>query len=93
MDILLYGGSLILEFVALIVLRMKQPELARPFRIPGGTLGAIAIAAGPCILLVLAAALNRNEKIGSIGAATLAVGITICGVVIYPLARKLCASK
>ena len=47
MDILLYGASLILEFVALIVLRIRRPELARPFRIPGGTRGAIAIAAAP----------------------------------------------
>jgi amino acid transporter len=93
MDILLYGGSLILEFVALIVLRIKQPELARPFRISGGTLGAIGIAAGPCILLVLAAVLNRHEKIGSIEAATLAVGITICGLVVYPLAKKLCSPQ
>jgi len=91
MDILLYGASLILEFVALIVLRIRQPEIARPFRIPGGIIGAVLIAAGPCILLVLAAVLNRHEKIGSIGAATLAVGVAICGVVVYPLAKKLYA--
>jgi amino acid transporter len=88
MDILLYGASLILEFVALIVLRIRQPELVRPFRIPGGTAGAVAIAAGPCILLVLAAVLNRHEKIGEIGAAALAAAVAICGVALYPLARK-----
>ena len=88
MDILLYGASLILEFVALIVLRVRQPELARPFRIPGGTKGAVLIATGPCLLLVLAAVLNRNEKIGEIGAAALAATIAICGVALYPLAKK-----
>ena len=31
-DLILYGTSLILEFVALIVLRMREPELPRPFR-------------------------------------------------------------
>ena len=91
MDILLYGASLILEFVALVVLRIRQPELVRPFRIPGGTLGAMGIAAGPCILLVLAAALNRHEKIGSIEAAELAVIVAIWGLVVYPLAKKLYA--
>jgi amino acid transporter len=91
MDILLYGASLILEFVALIVLRVTEPQLTRPFRIPGGTIGAICIAVCPCLLLVLAAALNRHEKIGSIGAATLAVGVAICGVVAYPLVKKVCA--
>jgi amino acid transporter len=88
MDILLYGASLILEFVALIVLRIRQPELVRPFRIPGGTAGAVAIATGPCILLVLAAVMNRHEKIGEIGAAALAAAVALCGVALYPLARK-----
>lgn len=88
MDILLYGASLILEFVALIVLRIREPELVRPFRIPGGTLGAIATAAGPCLLLIFAAVLNRNEKIGEIGAATLAAAVAICGVALYPVAKK-----
>ena len=34
-DLVLWGTVMILEFVALIVLRRKEPELARPFRIPG----------------------------------------------------------
>jgi len=93
MDILLYGASLILEFVALIVLRISQPELMRPFKIPGGTIGAILIAAAPCLLLVLAAVLNRHEKIGTMGAAPLAAGVALCGLVAYPFARKLCAKK
>ena len=88
MDILLYGASLILEFVALIVLRIREPELARPFKIPGGTAGATLTAAAPCLLLVLAAVLNRHEKIGEIGAATLAAVVAILGAALYPLARK-----
>src|SRR6202023_3714751 len=41
LDILLYGASLLLEFMALAVLRFREPELARPFRVPGGLFGAI----------------------------------------------------
>jgi amino acid transporter len=93
LDILLYGASLILEFIALIVLRITQPELVRPFRIPGGTVGAVLTAAGPCLLLVLAAVMNRHEKIGSISAGTLAIGVAVCGPIVYPFAKKLCASK
>ncbi len=93
LDILLYGASLILEFVALIVLRITQPGLVRPFRIPGGTAGAILIAAGPCLLLVLAAVMNRHEKIGSIGASTIAVSVAICGVLVYPLVKKACGPQ
>jgi amino acid transporter len=90
LDILLYGASLALEFVALVVLRITQPMLARPFQIPGGTLGAIAISIAPCLLLVVAAVLNRNEKIGSISAAGLSLMVAICGLAIYPLAKKFC---
>src|SRR5438552_13732658 len=46
-DILLYGASLSLEFAALIVLRVREPELRRPFRVPGGTFGAIAVRIPP----------------------------------------------
>jgi amino acid transporter len=89
LDILLYGASLILEFVALVVLRIREPDLVRPFKIPGGIRGAIAISVAPCVLLVLAAVLNRHEQVGSISAAMLAVGVAICGLVVYPLAKKL----
>src|SRR5262249_26041405 len=40
-DILIYGSSLTLEFVALAVLRFTRPDLPRPFRVPGGKLGAV----------------------------------------------------
>jgi amino acid transporter len=88
LDILIYGASLILEFVALIVLRIKEPALVRPFRIPGGTAGAIAISAAPCLLLLLAAVISRDEKVGSISAAGLALAVAICGVAVYPVAKR-----
>ena len=31
-DLILYGSSLLLEFVALIVLRIREPNLPRPFK-------------------------------------------------------------
>ena len=93
LDILLYGASLILEFVALIVLRIREPNLVRPFRISGGIRGAILIAASPCLLLVVAAVMNRHERIGSISAAMLAVVVAICGVLVYPLAKRICAPE
>lgn len=91
LDILLYGASLILEFVALIVVRIREPSLVRPFKIPGGTAGAVAMSAFPCALLVLAAVLNRREQVGQISAAELAIVVAIFGPVVYPLAKKLCA--
>lgn len=38
-DVLLFTLSLVLEFIALCLLRRREPQLARPFRIPGGNLG------------------------------------------------------
>ncbi|PYY09261.1 MAG: amino acid transporter, partial [Acidobacteria bacterium] len=36
LDIVLWGASMMLEFFALVLLRFREPELKRPFRIPGG---------------------------------------------------------
>ncbi len=35
LDVLLTGLSILLEFWALVALRIREPELARPFRVPG----------------------------------------------------------
>ena len=54
LDIAIYGGSLVLEFVALIALRIKEPELVRPFKVPGGLFGCVLAAIGPTVLIILA---------------------------------------
>jgi hypothetical protein len=41
---------------------------------------------------VAAAVINRHEKVGEIGAAALAGGVAICGLVVYPFAKKFCAA-
>src|SRR5258708_27343303 len=66
LDILLYGASLVLEFVALAVLRVREPNLARPFKIPGGLPVAILLGIGPTALLIVALIKNRDEHLGSI---------------------------
>src|SRR5262249_11887207 len=54
LDTLLYGLSLMLEFAALVVLRLREPELARPYRVPGGLVGCVLISLGPIPLMVMA---------------------------------------
>ena len=88
LDILIYGASLILEFVALVVLRRTEPSLDRPFKIPGGVIGTMVTAAPPCLLLVFAAIMSRHEQVGAISAATLAAAVAICGLAVYPFAGK-----
>lgn len=56
-DILLYSAALLLEFLALIALRMRKPEMERPFRVPGGWLGVLLATTSPmCFALVVAVA-------------------------------------
>ncbi len=54
LDVVLYGLSLLLEFAALVVLRRREPGLARPFRVPGGDAAARLLGLGPAALLGLA---------------------------------------
>ena len=46
MDVTIYGAGLFLEFFSLIKMRLKAPDLHRPFRIPLGIPGL-------CVLIVL----------------------------------------
>ena len=48
-DMLIYGSSLTLEFMALVVLRIREPKLPRTFRVPGGLFGAVGVA--PMLLI------------------------------------------
>ena len=83
LDILLYGGSLGLEFIALIVLRFREPKLKRPFSVPGGLPGAIAIGIPPVMLLVFSVIRSEHESI--LGMSSLAFGMILiaAGVVAY----------
>jgi amino acid transporter len=83
LDVLLYGLSLVLEFVALIVLRLREPGLVKPFRIPGGTVAVTLVALLPTALLVTAAASARHEHAGRLPAVVLALMLVIAGPVVY----------
>ena len=75
LDVLLTGLSILLEFCALAALRVREPELPRPYRVPGGLLGAIAIGIPPAAPMVIAAVRNYDERIGSISG--LALGFVL----------------
>jgi len=86
LDILLYGASLVLEFIALVLLRSQEPGLHRPFTIPGGLTGAVLTGIGPTALLVVALIKNRNEQMGHISALTVGLILMAAGVVFYFIA-------
>ena len=87
MDLVLYGLSLILEFVALIVLRRREPELHRPFRVPGGIFGAVAVGLGPTALILYALYAARGEHIGAMPALVFATLVACSGAVLYLIAK------
>ncbi|MFP5235064.1 MAG: APC family permease [Acidobacteriota bacterium] len=85
-DLVLYGSSLLLEFVALLVLRVREPHLQRPFR--AGNFGiACALGLGPAALIVYALHASRSEsvKLGShpISALLFSTAIALLGPFLY----------
>ena len=83
LDILLYGFSLMLEFVALAVLRFREPELARPFRVPGGLFGAIAIGIPPMLLLAFSIIRSEHEQVWNMSSFEFGMILIAAGVVAY----------
>jgi amino acid transporter len=84
-DLVLYGASLILEFIALIVLRHREPALRRPFRIPGGMAGAIAVGVGPTLLIAFAMYAARDERVLGLNALLFATLVATAGALLYLL--------
>jgi amino acid transporter len=82
-DILLYGFSLLLEFIALVVLRFREPGLARPFRVPGGLFGAIAIGIPPMLLLGFSIIRSEHEQIWNMSSFAFGMILIAAGVVAY----------
>jgi amino acid transporter len=83
LDVLLTGLSILLQFAALAALRIREPLLPRPFRIPGGTLAAVGLGIPPLVLLVLTALRNRIEPIGPINALELGAILIAAGAGLY----------
>jgi amino acid transporter len=89
LDILLYGASLVLEFIALVILRIREPGLARPFTVPGGLIGSVLLGIGPSALLIVAFIKNRNEQMGHISSLTVGLILMFAGVVFYFVTARL----
>jgi amino acid transporter len=88
-DLILYGSSLLLEFVALIALRIREPDLLRPFR-AGSFAFACLLGVGPAALIAYALFVSRNEKLGqpnsafaNVSALTFAFAIALLGPPLY----------
>jgi amino acid transporter len=82
-DILLYGASLALEFAALVVLRLREPELPRAYRVPGGMFGAVAVGVAPILLLGFSVVRSQSEQVFGMSSFTFGMSLIAAGVVAY----------
>ncbi|MCU1301268.1 MAG: amino acid/polyamine/organocation transporter, superfamily [Candidatus Sulfotelmatobacter sp.] len=82
-DILLYGFSLMLEFIALAVLRFREPNLPRPFRVPGGLFGVIAVGIPPMLLLGFSIIRSEHEQIWNMSSFAFGMILIAAGFVAY----------
>jgi amino acid transporter len=82
LNVWLYSLSLLVELAAFVALRVREPGLARPWRVPGGFGIALAVAVVPAglSLFAMATAGWLNTLAGVIAALT--------GPAAYSLARK-----
>lgn len=86
-DLILYGSSLILEFVALPVLRIREPQLERPFK-AGNLMFACALGVGPTALIAYALYASRGETIaGNMPSLLFAAMVGLLGPAFYLLTK------
>jgi amino acid transporter len=83
LDVLLTGASLVLEFAALVALRLKEPRLERPFRFPGGTTAAALLGVCPTLLLGFSVVHSEGERILGLNGLLFGVLLIFAGFVAY----------
>jgi amino acid transporter len=88
LDVLVYGLSLMLEFVALVALRLNEPTLPRPFRVPGGTVGAALLGVLPMVLIATALWSGRRESAGGLPTLALGTMLVMAGPLVYWIGRR-----
>ncbi len=85
---MLYGAALMLEFVTLVALRIREPQLKREFRVPGGLAGAILAGVFPLALLMIALVQSESQSVLGINGLLFGVLIMAAGFALYASTRK-----
>jgi amino acid transporter len=93
LDVLLTGLSILLEFWALAALRIREPQLARPYRVPGGLLGAIVIGVPPLALMIAAVVRNSRELAGATNQLVIGIAVVAAGAVLYFVSNLVAPEK
>ena len=75
----LYAVGMLLEFAAFITLRLKRPNLHRPYRVPLGTFWVAMLCLPPSLLLILVMCLASLRTFFVSGA------VILVGFILYPI--------
>ncbi|OMO63343.1 Amino acid/polyamine transporter I [Corchorus olitorius] len=82
-----YSIGMLLEFAAFIRLRIKKPDLHRPYRVPLQTFGAIMLCLPPALLLVLVMCL-ASYKTFIVSGIVIIVGFFLYPALVHAKNRK-----
>lgn len=82
-DVLVYSGGLLLELGALAWLRKIEPELPRPFRIPGGWPVILGVSAAPAIMIVFAILHSVRTEQNLLQQAAILAGALASGPILF----------
>jgi amino acid transporter len=80
---LTYAAALTLEFLALILFRIRRPNETRVFRIPGGWLGLAYVCATPFAFATLVVYATLRDWKSFPGQLLLVAATTVAGILLY----------
>jgi amino acid transporter len=61
-DVILFISAYVLIFISAVLLRVKEPDLKRPFRVPFGTPGMVAMVIPPILIVLFTIYVNAIDR-------------------------------
>lgn len=87
LEILIYGGALLLQYLALLVLRWKKADMPRPFRVPGKQLGLVLVTLAPMFCVVAVVGASVREESNAMQQVLVTLLLIGCGPLLYLFGR------